>query len=59
MVDLTDCIVLVGTHEPEVSGIVFADDGTIYRDVVPLGQGVTVVFSFDLPTKMEPGIHEL
>ena len=55
----TDCVVLVGTHEPEVSGVVFAKDGTIYRDIVPLGQGVTVVFTFDLPTNFEAGVHEL
>lgn len=59
MVDLLDCIVLVGTSWPEVSGILSAD-GETFRDVVPLGDGVHIVLSVgNLSTKLVDGIHEV
>lgn len=56
--DGIDCLVLVGTADAEVSGVV--DDGDeVYREVLPLGEGVHIVLTLDLPTKMTAGIHEL
>lgn len=59
MVDLLDCVVLVGASWPEVSGILSAD-GETFREVLPLGDGVHIVLSVGgLPTKMVDGIHEV
>lgn len=59
MVNLLDCVVLVGASWPEVSGILSAD-GETFREVLPLGDGVHIVLSVgDLPTKMVDGIHEV
>ena len=59
MVDLLDCVVLVGAADPEVSGILSAD-GETFREVLPLGDGIHVVLSLGvLPTKFTDGIHEV
>ena len=59
MVNLLDCVVLVGAADPEVSGILSADDET-YREVLPLGDGVHIVLSLgSMPTKFVDGIHEV
>lgn len=59
MVKLLDCVVLVGAADPEVSGILSADDET-FREVLPLGDGVHIVLSVgSLPTKLIDGIHEI
>lgn len=51
-------LILVGTMDAEVSGVI--DDGEeIYREVIPLGDGVHIVFTIDLPTKIGAGIHEV
>lgn len=60
MVKLLDCVVLSGTSWPEVSGVLAADDGETYREVLPLGDGVHIVLSVgSLPTKFVDGIHEV
>ena len=59
MVKLLDCVVLVGAADPEVSGILSADNET-FREVLPLGDGVHIVLSVgSLPTKFVDGIHEV
>ncbi len=58
-VNLLDCLVIVNAADPEVSGVLSADDET-YREVVPLGDGVHIVLSVgDLATKLDTGIHEI
>ena len=58
-VKLLDCIVMVDTVDPEVSGIMTVD-GETYREVVPLGDGVHIVLSLGaMPTKLPCGIHEV
>ena len=57
---LLDCVVLSGASWPEVSGVLSADDGEMFREVLPLGDGVHIVLSVgDLPTKLLAGIHEI
>lgn len=58
LADVRDCLILVGTFEPEVSGVMLDEAEAAYREVVPLGEGIHIVVSVDLPTKMPPGIHE-
>jgi len=59
LVKLLDCVVLSGTVDPEVSGIMTAD-GETFREVLPLGDGVHIVLSLgNLPTKLVAGIHEI
>ena len=59
MVKLLDCVVLSGTADPEVSGIMTAD-GETFREVLPLGDGVHIVLSVgNLPTKLVDGISEI
>lgn len=56
---LLDCVILSGTSWPEVSGVLSAEDGEMYREVIPLGDGVHIVLSVGLlPTKLVAGIHE-
>ncbi len=58
-VKLLDCLVLVDTVDPEVSGVLTAD-GERFREVLPLGDGVHLVLSLgNLPTKLGCGIHEV
>lgn len=53
-----DCLILAGIADVEVSGVI--DDGEeIYREVLPLGEGIHIVLTVDLPTKMTAGIHEV
>ena len=57
---LLDCVILSGTSWPEVSGVLSAEDGEMYREVIPLGDGVHIVLSVgSLPTKLVAGIHEI
>jgi hypothetical protein len=59
IVQLFDCIVVVGAAYPEISGILTAD-GERFREVLPLGDGVHIVLSVgDLPTDLIDGIHEI
>ena len=58
-VKLLDCLVLVDTVDPEVSGILTAD-GETFREVLPLGDGVHIVLSVgNLATALAWGIHEI
>lgn len=58
-VKLLDCLVLVDTVDPEVSGVLTAD-GETFREVLPLGDGVHIVLSLGaMPTKLPCGIHEV
>lgn len=59
VVGAKDVLVLVDVGSPEVSGVVVDVEG-VFRDVVPLGEGVHIVLSVgDLETVLEVGIHEL
>lgn len=58
-VKLLDCVVMVDTADPEVSGVLTAD-GETFREVLPLGDGVHIVLSVgSLATKLSCGIHEI
>lgn len=58
-VKLLDCLVLVDTVDPEVSGVLTVD-GETFREVLPLGDGIHLVLSLgSLPTKLGCGIHEI
>ena len=59
LVQVDDCLVLVGMFEPEISGVDLSEPEAAYRETIPLGDGVHIVFSVDLPTKMSAGIHEV
>lgn len=49
---------MVGTADPVVSGVV-EDGEEVWKDVVPLGDGVHIVITVDLPTGLAAGIHEV
>lgn len=58
MLDGVDCLILVGTADSEVSGVL-EDGEDIWREIIPLGPGVHIVMTLDLPTKLQSGIHEV
>jgi len=60
LVKVTDALLMVDVGDPTVSGaVVDPDDGEWYREEVPLGEGVHLVISFNLPTKLGQGIWEM
>lgn len=58
-VKLLDCVVLVNVLDPEVSGVITADD-EIYREILPLGDGIHLVLSLgNMTSQFVDGIHEV
>lgn len=58
LASVEDLLILVGMFEPEISGVDLSEPEAAYREVIPLGDGVHIVLSVNLPTKMPAGIHE-
>ena len=59
VVNVTDMVILVGVRSPEVAGTV-EEDGELWHEVIPLGEGIHVVLSIDgLVSHLPTGIHEV